>query len=318
MSNDIHEAGYWYTNNSEAVGLYIWDSRVGFYLRNFETGTSDYYNGLAIPNYITIERTAATAIECRVYSDALRTILLDTISIALNSKSYRYIFPFNSWATGYGRSTLTVEDLDLNEYPDSSAIARWAFYGAGRVAELMFANGLICTQLNNARTHSAVQSDLANPAWGDQSSDRLGYDGAGRMITKRYLSAAASDSGYSSTQAKVGFTTAYDHASNKQYERELHAESRSHVYPALDSMDRLLQYQRGTLQQAADGTVAERTYESAFPRLLTAYGQPDSGPLIDMASLTISSAVMHTRDVWHTILVQTYMTDRQWSLQPLL
>ena len=81
--------------------------------------------------------------------------------------------------------------------------AQWAFFrlrpffakawegyggqdGAGRVAELNLGNGLICTQMNNARTNSAVQSGVANPArhggsatWGDKSSDRLGYDGAG-------------------------------------------------------------------------------------------------------------------------------------------
>jgi len=86
--------------------------------------------------------------------------------------------------------------------------------------------------MNNARTNSAVQTSVSNPAWGDQSSDRLGYDGAGRTITKRYLDATASASGYSDTEALVGFTTRFDHASNKDYERHLHAESRSHLYPA--------------------------------------------------------------------------------------
>jgi hypothetical protein len=44
----------------------------------------------------------------------------------------------------------------------------------------------------------------------------------------------------------VGFTTAYDPSGNKFFERALHAESRSSLY-AVDSMDRLLQYQRGVL-----------------------------------------------------------------------
>ena len=56
--------------------------------------------------------------------------------------------------------------------------------------------------------------------------------------------------------AVVGFTTAFDRASNKFYERALHAENRSHLYEPFDSkvpqggydsLDRLLQYQRGTL-----------------------------------------------------------------------
>ena len=48
-------------------------------------------------------------------------------------------------------------------------------------------DALYCTYMNNARTHSAVQSGVSNPSWGDPSSDRLGYDGSGRPITKRYL-----------------------------------------------------------------------------------------------------------------------------------
>jgi len=138
-------------------------------------------------------------------------------------------------------------------------IADWSFFGPGRVAELELGNGLFCTHMNNARTNSAVQSSVSNPAWGDRSSDRLGYDGAGRLITKRYLDATASASGYSATAALVGFTTAYDHGSNKRYERHLHAESRSHLYPGLDSLDRLLQYQRGTLQEAGNGDVTVAT-----------------------------------------------------------
>lgn len=82
------------------------------------------------------------------------------------------------------------DQTKIEEDPDGTPtdIAQWWFFGPGRVAELKLGNGLYCTQMNNARTNSAVQSpSSANPAWGDVSSDRLGYDGAGRMITKRYL-----------------------------------------------------------------------------------------------------------------------------------
>ena len=138
-------------------------------------------------------------------------------------------------------------------------IASWQFFGSERVAEVVLANGLACTWMNNARTKSAVQSPMpVNPAWGDVSSDRLGYDGAGRAITKRYLSSALNDAnGYSDPTSVVGLTTAFDRASNKFYERALHAENRSHLYEPFDSiglaaggydsLDRLLQYQRGTL-----------------------------------------------------------------------
>ena len=119
---------------------------------------------------------------------------------------------------------------------------------------------LLCTWMNNARTNSAVQSPTpANPAWGTSSSDRLGYDGAGRAITKRYLAGGINGTtrAYNTPTAVVGITTAFDRASNKFYERALHAENRSHLYEPFDSnglptggydsLDRLLQYQRGTL-----------------------------------------------------------------------
>ena len=82
------------------------------------------------------------------------------------------------------------------------------------------------------------------------------------MIAKRYL-AGGINSGtyaYSNTTPVVGNTTAFDPADNKFYERALHAESRSFLYqpvsaigtiaslqPGYDSINRLLQYQRGTL-----------------------------------------------------------------------
>jgi len=112
------------------------------------------------------------------------------------------------------------------------------------------------------------------------------------MITKRYLNAGLNGSeGYADPTAFVGFTTAYDAASNKQYERHLHAESRSHLYPAQDSLDRVREYQRGVLQQV-DGVVSvqaaiglpstdeERTCDldglGNWPR--TVYGNPGTLP----------------------------------------
>src|ERR1700731_3190266 len=74
----------------------------------------------------------------------------------------------------------------VHDQTNAVDVAKWQFFGPGRVAETALGNGLICTWMNNARTHSAVQATVPNPAWGNQSSDRLGYDGAGRPITKRY------------------------------------------------------------------------------------------------------------------------------------
>jgi RHS repeat-associated protein len=121
---------------------------------------------------------------------------------------------------------------------------------------------LIATQMNNARTHSAVQAAVPLPAWGNISTDQLGYDGAGRMITKRYMTGGISGvtHGYANTTARVGYTTSFDRASNKLYERHLEAEDRSHLYQPFnsdgsfavgyDSANRLRQYQRGVLSSA--------------------------------------------------------------------
>jgi RHS repeat-associated protein len=125
----------------------------------------------------------------------------------------------------------------LNETSGGASIAGWQFFG-GRTVEVVLGNGLVATQMNNARTRSAVQSGQSTPAWGDVTTDRLGYDGAGRMTTKRYLKGSA---------VLIGNTTVYDKSSNKLFERSLHAESRSHLYSDDDSMDRLVDYQRGVL-----------------------------------------------------------------------
>ena len=48
------------------------------------------------------------------------------------------------------------------------------------------------------------------------------------MISKRYVTSGG--------DLVVGFTTAYDRASNKVYERALHAESRSSLYEPVNGL----------------------------------------------------------------------------------
>lgn len=70
----------------------------------------------------------------------------------------------------------------------------------------------------------------------DNSSDRLGYDGAGMNITKRYLSGTLnSKNGFSKTTALVGNTTAYDRSGNKFYGRASQAGERDDLYQPVDN-----------------------------------------------------------------------------------
>jgi len=67
-----------------------------------------------------------------------------------------------------------------------ASIAAWQFFG-NRTATTTLGNGIICSFMNNSQTNSAVQSTVPLPAWGDATTDRLGYDGSGRLIAKRFL-----------------------------------------------------------------------------------------------------------------------------------
>ncbi len=230
------------------------------------TAQSFQYDGLSRTTFARDTVSAANADITMVY-DSLSRVLEDSQAFAGNTRNVTNekftSHPMTQFAFPNGRQiTNTYDDLYrrtlVEETSGGADIAAWEFFGAGRVAECVLGNGLIMSFMNNARTRSALQEDLASPAWGNQSSDRLGYDGAGRMITKRFL-AGGIDGGtgaYNNTSSVVGQTTVFDKGSNKLYERELHAESRSHLYEPFDdqtplggydSLDRLRQYQRGVL-----------------------------------------------------------------------
>jgi RHS repeat-associated protein len=150
----------------------------------------------------------------------------------------------------------------ITETSGGASIANWQFFGQ-RTATVGLGNGVVTSFMNNAQTSSAVRSGDTPPAWGSITTDHLGYDGAGRLIGKRHFNS-------SSGGVIVGNTTAYDMSSNKLFERALHAESRSFLYDQYDSMDRLLDYQRGVLASGGGsvstaislpGTNQQQTYD---------------------------------------------------------
>ena len=238
---------------------------------NATTSQSFEYDGLSRMTDAQNNGSAGMS-EVKLVYDSLGRVLEDAQTFGGHP---RYVtntaftsYPATQFTFPSGRAIDNAYDLlyrcrSVVEDSGSANIASSQFFGPSRVAEVLLGNGLVCTWMNNARTNSAVQSGVPgvpNPAWvaapDGQASDRLGYDGSDRMITKRYLVSGLSGSAYAHTSAVVGFTTEYDRASNKFFERALHAENRSHLYEPFvsqvpkggyDSLDRLLQYQRGTL-----------------------------------------------------------------------
>jgi RHS repeat-associated protein len=247
-----------------AVSISLASGVIGTTAQSFE------YDGLS-RNTFARDSISSTHADVSLRYDSLSRVLEDSQAYGGNTRNvtnanYFSIVPIwinypndsqmsdQGLSIGYDilyRYTLVYKTFDVQ-------LARWEYFGPSRVAEISLYNGLICTWMNNSRTRSAVQEGESSPSWGDQSSDRLGYDGAGRMITKRFLAAAYNETlgGYDNTTSLVGFTSAYDKASNKLYERALQAESRSHLYEPIvdsepqggyDSLNRLRQYQRGAL-----------------------------------------------------------------------
>lgn len=255
------------------------------------TGQSYVYDGLS-RIIETTDTVGTTDADADSYFDSLsRTLEEAQVYDATGGGSTHYVtheawtsylstgftFPQGRQIT-YGYDALYRKNLiDEASGGSGASTAKWDFFGPSRIAELTLGNGLICSHMNNTRTRSAVQQNLSVPGWGDYASDRLGYDGAGRMTTKRYLNSTINSTtgAYDDPGALVvGFTTAYDKASNKRYDRALHAESRSFLYQPIDgsglpvqtqgmvasgfdSTNRLRQYQRGVLAPPQPGYPAD-------------------------------------------------------------
>jgi RHS repeat-associated protein len=217
------------------------------------TAQSFQYDGLSRVTFS--QDSASTTSIVQPYYDSLGQVLEENQNIG----SVSHYVTHNAWtsypATGFtfpssreliiGFDALNRKNT-INETSGGASIAAWQFFG-NRVGTVTLGNGIICSFMNNAQSRSAVQAGLPTPPWGSATTDQLGYDGSGRVITKRYLLPTSGGGSPGPATLVVGFTTAYDRSSNKLFERHLHAESRSHLYPAYDSPDRLLQYQRGVL-----------------------------------------------------------------------
>ena len=271
MAGDVvaytDENGSVFANTSDPLGR---KTAVSISLASGVVGTnaqSFQFDGLSRKTFAR-DSISSTHADVNLRYDSLRRTLEESQAFGGNTRNVTNqgfaSHPVVTFTFPHGRQTTSTYDVLyrrtlVEETSGGADIASWKFFGPNRVAELTLGNGLIQTFMNNARTHSAVQSTLSNPSWGNQSSDRLGYDGPGRPITKRYLTGGINGStfAYNTTSAVLGFTSEHDKASIKLYERALHAENHSHLYQpydsdneptgGYDSLNRLRQYQRGTL-----------------------------------------------------------------------
>ena len=106
---------------TEGLSLVFYQSAAGakwVLLKDHDAGAADYYVcNLQTIYYFTVERSGTT-LTCKIYSDANRTDLLDTLSLTCTTLAYRYAFGtfggenYSATITGYS------ENLDLqNQAP---------------------------------------------------------------------------------------------------------------------------------------------------------------------------------------------------------
>ena len=121
LSNIVQNDAYWSVNSSQAltVGIRVGPGDARLWLWNRESGASDLYDPINYDQryYCTAERTTPTTLDLRIYSDAARLTLLDTLQVAVNAaRSYRYVFAVVSYTDPAGvHMSFDFANLALNE-----------------------------------------------------------------------------------------------------------------------------------------------------------------------------------------------------------
>ncbi len=128
VANGVGPLGDWGNAVGQALGAYVYpqgwpDYNWAINLRDFETADADRFedDGHAQTTYYcTVNRLGETALQLRIYSDAERTVLLDTLAVTVTSgRRYRYAYGLNTaWSTK--SVSVDVENLDLHEEPPTT------------------------------------------------------------------------------------------------------------------------------------------------------------------------------------------------------
>lgn len=137
VTNDIADWKGLVDNNKHAIAVNLYD----FYdtpgligLRECHNGSvyADNYTSPAsnTPYYLTIEKSGTT-FTCKIYSDASRTTLVDTLTLTLQANnSWRYIFAVMSYnVANIDQCNDDVDDLDLQEAAGLSIPVAMHHYG---------------------------------------------------------------------------------------------------------------------------------------------------------------------------------------------
>lgn len=122
ISNTISDLYTWDVGNHQAITLHWYQdiTTIHLYFRDWKSASYDWHtygtSQIIFTAYPTLQRTSETNAQCRIYTDAARTILLDTLNISVTSGDrHRYLFAANSYDSGHADREFfgTCEDLQL-------------------------------------------------------------------------------------------------------------------------------------------------------------------------------------------------------------
>lgn len=113
----------YFRRNNSSVNLIAMMNRA-------DNNSDTYTPSLGTLYYLTIERRTdpGNANDCKIYDDAPRTNLVDTIAVTYEAAAFRYLGCVHSSESAGANITYYVQDLDLNEAVAAAPTA--ALYGA--------------------------------------------------------------------------------------------------------------------------------------------------------------------------------------------
>jgi len=122
QSNSLNDYNNW--TSGIAVRFYNVAGVVRIYLSDRGSASTDFYNAAeGTTYYCTLKRFNSTDLTLKIYSDAARTTLLDTLTLgSIDDNQYRYMYCGSSQNTSNNLAQSGwVENLDLQEDADVSA-----------------------------------------------------------------------------------------------------------------------------------------------------------------------------------------------------